>query len=128
MLGYLAGAAGAFIAYQAYKKHALKTAKDFAVLPGHMYALSYRVGANAGQGAAPNQAQAQAALNLSAPGMWNVITSGPSAVAGCFNVSAVFDGPGHASVTAQSLCSGFGEACTLDSVQDMGAAPQVAAH
>ena len=125
MLGFVLAAGGAFIGYEAYKKYKLRTGKNFLVTPGHLFALGYQVGSNSGQGAAPDQAAAQAALNHSCPGCWNVLSSGPSATAGAFNVSAVFEGPGQAHLTADSLQSGFGAACTVVSVQDMGATPQV---
>ena len=100
----------------------------YTLTPGHMYLLSYRVGANAGQGAAPDQNGAQLALNKSMPGLWDVISSNAGTMAGSFNLNAVFSGPAALHASANDLSSGFGGAATITSSQDMGAAPPPAAQ
>lgn len=89
----------------------------FPVIPGHMYTITYKA---TGQAGAPTVAQAQTALDTSAPQLWTVYVTQPSTVPGSFVVTASFDGPGSLHVTTASLSSAL-PGCTATAVQDMGA-------
>jgi hypothetical protein len=101
-----------------------KSAASFPVIPGHLYSLSYLVGPNLGQGAAPTQAAAQAMLDKCMPGLWNVVTTQASAMAGNFIIGATYDGPIATNVKASSLTGCFGAGSKIIGMQDMGGAPK----
>jgi len=126
MWKYLLGGLALFGGYEYYKhkKLAAGPSGGFTMTPGHLFAITYTGGA----ATPPTQAQANAALNASAPGLIDVVTTQGSAMAGSFVVGAVFAGPAQIQVTAAQLTSGWAKPNTIvaQSVQDMGAAPQQA--
>jgi len=128
MLGYILAAAAAFGGYELYKKAALKLgpSKGFTMTPGHVMYITYMGGVPK---MPPTQAQAQAALNASSPGMYNVVQTQESAIPGTFEVSAVFEGPAAMQESAASLTTGWSKpnSIVVQSVQDMGSSPQTGA-
>lgn len=127
MLKYLLGGVAAYLGYEYWKKYKLAAGPTggFTMIPGHLYNVNY-AGA---PGVPPTQAQVQAALNASAPAIFDVVTAPyPSAVAGNFVVGMVYVGPTQAQVAAATLLNGFAKpnSMVVNAVQDMGAAPVIA--
>ena len=123
----IAGGVALLVGYEYFKKKKLAVGPigGFTMVPGHLMAISYQGGV---AGTPPTQAQAQAALNAGAPGLYNVLSSQGSYVPGSFTVSAIFEGPSTMQESAASLTAGWSKpnSIVVATVQDFGAAAQQA--
>lgn len=114
----------AAVGYEAYKRYKLSNAKGFVATPGHSYVLTFT--AKFPSTYLAQQADAQAALNASAPGLFDVLSMTLNG-AGGFTVQAVYTGTTAQSLSASHFTSGWNPSemtnVMLTAYQDMGAAP-----